>query len=39
MSNWADRFLIDVTFKYFDRREGRMSEQIDRKTGRMRGLF
>ncbi|PLW52667.1 hypothetical protein PCANC_06284 [Puccinia coronata f. sp. avenae] len=37
MSNWADRFLIDVTFKYFDRREGRMSEQIDRKTGRMRG--
>ncbi|KAI7933489.1 hypothetical protein MJO28_017629 [Puccinia striiformis f. sp. tritici] len=37
MSKWADRFLIDVTFKHFDPSEGRISEQIDRKTGQMRG--
>ncbi|KAA1084931.1 hypothetical protein PGT21_032330 [Puccinia graminis f. sp. tritici] len=37
MSKWADRFLVDVTFKYFDSRDGRMSEQIDRNTGQMRG--
>lgn len=37
MSLWADRFLTDVTFKYFDPHEGWMSEQIDRETGQMRG--
>lgn len=37
MSKWADRFLMDVSFKYYDQPTGRMSEQIDRKTGQMRG--
>ncbi|MBW0539140.1 hypothetical protein O181_078855 [Austropuccinia psidii MF-1] len=37
MSHWADRFLLDVSFKYSDRINGNMSEQIDRITGQMRG--
>jgi len=37
MSRWADRFLTDVTLNYFDFQDGRISEQIDRKTGQMRG--